>query len=115
MAVGEVHDGLPDNVAAPTKPLAFAYESTGVETRFTNSFDPEPSSRQVFTFHRPRHAGRVGARLVGVGRRRTGDLLSKARPNDLRRRVANLSKKLGTEIELTLVDALDSAHLQRDP
>ena len=38
---------------ALTKPLAFAYESTGVETRFTNAADPEPASRQVFTFHRP--------------------------------------------------------------
>jgi len=45
--------GLPDAVPALTKPLAFAYESTGVETRFTNGFDPEPASRQVFTFHRP--------------------------------------------------------------
>lgn len=45
--------GLPDTIPALTKPLAFAYESTGVETRFTNGFDPEPASRQVFTFHRP--------------------------------------------------------------
>ena len=45
--------GLSDAVPALTKPLAFAYESTGVETRFTNAFDPEPASRQVFTFHRP--------------------------------------------------------------
>ncbi len=45
--------GLPDDVPALTRPLAFSYESTGVETRFTNGFDPEPASRQVFTFHRP--------------------------------------------------------------
>ena len=45
--------GLPETVPALTKPLAFAYESTGVETRFTNAFDPEPASRQIFTFHRP--------------------------------------------------------------
>jgi type I restriction enzyme R subunit len=45
--------GLPDAVPALTKPLAFAYESTGVETRFTNAFDPEPASRQIFSFHRP--------------------------------------------------------------
>jgi type I restriction enzyme R subunit len=45
--------GLPDEVPALTNPLAFAYESTGVETRFTNAFDPEPASRQVFSFHRP--------------------------------------------------------------
>ncbi len=29
------------------------YESTGVETRFTNRLDPEPRSRRVFSFHRP--------------------------------------------------------------
>ncbi|MEX1007589.1 MAG: type I restriction-modification enzyme R subunit C-terminal domain-containing protein [Acidimicrobiia bacterium] len=46
--------GLPDHVAALTKPLPFAYESTGhAETRFTNAFDPEPASRRVFSFHRP--------------------------------------------------------------
>ena len=45
--------GLPPVVSSLTKPLPFAYESTGVETRFTNGFDPEPASRQVFAFHRP--------------------------------------------------------------
>ncbi len=34
-------------------PLPFRYESTGVETYFTNSLDPEPRSRRVFAFHRP--------------------------------------------------------------
>jgi type I restriction enzyme R subunit len=33
--------------------LPFLYQSTGVETRFTNRLDPEPRSRQLFTFHRP--------------------------------------------------------------
>jgi type I restriction enzyme R subunit len=63
--------GLPDNVPALTKPLAFAYESTGVETRFTNAFDPEPASRQVFTFHRPETLGewvRAWSELGGVQR-----------------------------------------------
>ena len=46
-------DGVPDDLNAWTTPLAFAYESTGVETRFTNGFDPEPRSRPVFWFHRP--------------------------------------------------------------
>jgi type I restriction enzyme, R subunit len=45
--------GLPEAVPALMRPLAFAYESTGVETRFTNAFDPEPASRPVFSFHRP--------------------------------------------------------------
>lgn len=45
--------GLPDNISALVKPLPFAFESTGVETRFTNGFDADPASRQVFTFYRP--------------------------------------------------------------
>ena len=35
------------------RPLPFAYESTGIETHFTNGLDPEPRSRTVFAFHRP--------------------------------------------------------------
>src|SRR5438874_6666565 len=35
------------------EPLSFAYESTGVETQFTNQLDPSPKSRNVFAFHRP--------------------------------------------------------------
>jgi type I restriction enzyme R subunit len=35
------------------EPLPFAYESTGTETRFTNRGDPNPTSRNVFAFHRP--------------------------------------------------------------
>lgn len=34
-------------------PLPFRYESTGVETRFTNGLDPLPRSRRVFAFHQP--------------------------------------------------------------
>jgi type I restriction enzyme, R subunit len=46
--------GLPDWVE-PARPgeLVFAYESTGTETRFTNTLDPDARSRQVFWFHRP--------------------------------------------------------------
>ncbi|HST19784.1 MAG TPA: type I restriction-modification enzyme R subunit C-terminal domain-containing protein [Blastocatellia bacterium] len=45
--------GLPDLVSAPIRPLPFLYQSTGVETRFTNLLDPAPRSREVFHFHRP--------------------------------------------------------------
>jgi type I restriction enzyme R subunit len=45
--------GLPDRLPAWTRPLPFSYQSTGIETRFTNGFDPEPCSRQVFFFHKP--------------------------------------------------------------
>ena len=45
--------GLPADLPALVSPLPFLYESTGDETRFTDGFDPEPRSRQVFSFHRP--------------------------------------------------------------
>ncbi|MFC5828774.1 DEAD/DEAH box helicase family protein [Nonomuraea insulae] len=35
------------------EPLPFRYESTGIETRFTNTLDPDAASRAVFSFHRP--------------------------------------------------------------
>jgi len=45
--------GLPSTLPAWARPLPFAYESTGVETHFTNGLDPEPRARNVFAFHRP--------------------------------------------------------------
>ncbi len=45
--------GLPDALPAWRRPLPFAYQSTGVETNFTNGLDPEPRARSVFAFHRP--------------------------------------------------------------
>lgn len=45
--------GLPQDLPAWFRPLPFCYQSTGVETRFTNDLDPAPRSRNVFSFHRP--------------------------------------------------------------
>ena len=39
---GKYGSGLPDNLPAYFRPLPFLYESTGVETRFTNGLDPQP-------------------------------------------------------------------------
>jgi type I restriction enzyme, R subunit len=50
--------GVPAHVTAPVRPLPFLYESTGVETRFTNGLDPDPRSREVFAVHRPETLGR---------------------------------------------------------
>jgi type I restriction enzyme R subunit len=51
-------NGLPDWVTSALEgALPFAYQSTGVETRFTNTLDPEARSRQVFWFHRPETLG----------------------------------------------------------
>lgn len=66
----------PRPLQVPVRPLPFLYESTGVETWFTNGLDPEPRARGVFSFHRPetlrgwldaeldRRQGKLGAPLA---------------------------------------------------
>lgn len=46
-------EGLPDSLPAPKRPLPFGYQSTGIETRFTNLLEPDAASRNVFSFHQP--------------------------------------------------------------
>ena len=48
-------DGLsrPLQARAWHDPLPFLYQSTGVETFFTDERDPNPRSRRVFAFHQP--------------------------------------------------------------
>lgn len=47
-------DGIPEDIPTALEgALPFVYQSTGTETRFTNTLDPEPASREVFWFHRP--------------------------------------------------------------
>lgn len=45
--------GLPASLPAWSRPLPFLWESTGVETHFTNGLDPQPRARRVFAFYRP--------------------------------------------------------------
>jgi type I restriction enzyme, R subunit len=45
--------GLPQSLPAWLRPLPFSYESTGIETHFTQGLDPQPRARSVFAFHRP--------------------------------------------------------------
>ena len=54
--------------------LPFGYESTGVETRFTCGLDPVPTSRRVFSFHRPETLARWCEDRIetGVGTLRAG-------------------------------------------
>jgi type I restriction enzyme R subunit len=59
---GKYLTGLPKGLPAHRLPLPIAYETTGVETYFTNFLDPDPRSRRVFTFHRPEEL----LRLVGL-------------------------------------------------
>lgn len=46
-------EGLPDNIPAYRRPVPFLYESTGVETHFTNLLEPDARARPVFGFHKP--------------------------------------------------------------
>jgi type I restriction enzyme R subunit len=58
-------DGLPYGIEkAIDGALPFAYESTGVETHFTNTLDPDAASREVFSFHRPETLGDWLAEVV---------------------------------------------------
>ena len=50
---GRYAQGLPTSLPAWSRPLPFVWESTGVETHFTNGLDPEPRARAVFAFFRP--------------------------------------------------------------
>src|ERR1041384_8418738 len=45
--------GLPDSLTTPVRPLPSAYISSGDETLFINTLDPQPRSRRGFCFHRP--------------------------------------------------------------
>jgi Type I site-specific restriction-modification system, R (restriction) subunit and related helicases len=55
--------GLTESFPRWGTPLPFSYQSTGIETRFTNGPDPTPRARGVFAFHRPEHL----ADLLGSG------------------------------------------------
>src|SRR6184192_4752585 len=50
---GKYGKGLLDIYPKWRDPLPFAYESTGIETQFTNCRDASPKSRNVFAFHKP--------------------------------------------------------------
>jgi type I restriction enzyme, R subunit len=50
---GRYAQGLPASLPAWHRPLPFLFESTGVESHFTNGLDPQPRARGVFAFFRP--------------------------------------------------------------
>src|SRR6266478_6574174 len=50
---GHYGENLPDFLKT-SGILPFLYESTGVETFFRDERDPDPRSRRVFSFHRPK-------------------------------------------------------------
>src|SRR5439155_23343752 len=82
--------GLPDGLPAWSKPLPFSYESTGIETRFTNGLDPEPRSRLVFSFHKPESLAAWLEGLSAVPAQAGGKQLIAAEPP------ADYGKRTGT-------------------
>jgi len=72
--------GLPGSLPAWRRPLPFLFESTGMETQFTNGLDPAPRSRRVFAFFRPEQlvqwlntAAPASPNLVAVGTQALGE------------------------------------------
>ena len=59
--------GLPDELPAPHRPLPFQYQSTGVETFFTNLLDPEPRARPLYAPHRPEALAEWSGLRPGLG------------------------------------------------
>jgi type I restriction enzyme, R subunit len=61
-------EGIPEVLPAHGRPLPFLYQSTGIETRFTSLLEPNPSSRSIFSFHRPETLSqRLGDELASPG------------------------------------------------
>ena len=91
---GKYGDGLPDTLPYYVRPLPFLYESTGVETRFTNGLDPQPRSRNVFSFHTPETlAVWLGASIPSwdLGQQQAaGTQAAYTAPYSLRRRLSTL-------------------------
>jgi type I restriction enzyme R subunit len=50
---GRYAQGLPTSLPAWQRPLPFVWESTGVETHFTNGLDPEPAPEPCLPSYRP--------------------------------------------------------------
>ena len=87
-------DGLPDTLPCYVRPLPFLYESTGVETRFTSGLDPQPRSRNVFSFHTPETLAEcLGASIPSwdLGQRQAADTQAAyTAPYSLRRRLTTM-------------------------
>ncbi len=82
--------GLPQELPAIMRPLPFLYQSTGVETRFTNGLDPRPRSRFVFSFHRPETLAEWASAIVEKPRDLGGASLAAEAVTTLRGRLQHM-------------------------
>ena len=99
---GKYGNGLPDTLPDYVRPLPFLYESTGVETRFTNGLDPQPRSRNVFSFHTPETLAEwLGASLPSweLGQRQVaGTQASYTAPYSLRSKLTTMPPLDGSSL-----------------
>ena len=112
--------GLPPKYPAPIRPLPFLFQSTGVETWFTNRLDPEPRARRVFHLMRAEaFADQLAADPVpgetqpGVLRRRLRVMPTlDTTPNWNSARLRDIQKRAVTSLELSLQDNRPRALVQ---
>ncbi len=101
--------GLPVSLPAWQRPLSFLYQSTGVETRFTNALDPDPRSRPVFTFHQPQTLiawaqGRAG--VTGAASTVQAEQAPYGAPSTLLRRLRRMPSLITTGMRPAQIQAI---------
>ena len=102
--------GLPPKYPAPIRPLPFLFQSTGVDTWFTNRLDPEPRARRIFHLLRPDFFQEQlaadplpGDTVPGVLRRRLRAMPTlEATPNWNSARLRDVQKRAVTSLETSL-------------
>jgi type I restriction enzyme R subunit len=104
--------GLPAVPPAWHTPLPFLYESTGVETFFTNGLDPEPRSRRTFAFHRPETLAQwAREQVAGMGAVsapvRRGEVASPASAT-LRARLRNMPPLMTNGLWSAQIEAIEN-------
>lgn len=104
---------LPDIYNPWHRPLPFVYQSTGSETRFTNLLDPNPRSREVFAFHRPKTLLEwvIGKTLIADNRAAEKVEHYTANPSTLLSRIQDLPPLIRTGLWEKQVVAIE--HLEK--
>ncbi len=109
---GKYVEGLPEWMEPPVYPLPFIYESTGSETRFTNGYDPEARSRQVFAFHRPETLAEWSRQILAAPDAPTFRARLKSMPELDSTRLWDVQAKAITNLEESLRDDRPRALIQ---
>ena len=110
--------GLPTDLPAHIRPLPFLYQSTGVETRFTNGLDPQPRSRPVFSFHRPETLSALIPERSEVPKDLQGASLAAYKATTLRARLRTLPPLITTGLwaaQITAITNLEKSLAQDRP